>query len=30
MLYETRKRIYNKRMLIAKDCAKFGGCQAQT
>ena len=25
MLYETRARIYNKRMLIAQDCIKFHG-----
>ena len=25
MLYETLARIYNKRMLIAQDCANFAG-----
>ena len=25
MVYETRVRIYNKRMLIAQDCVKFRG-----
>ena len=29
MLYETRARIYNKRMLIAQDCIKFRGRRAR-
>ena len=28
MLYETRARIYNKRMPIAQDCVKFRGLPA--
>ena len=29
MLYETHACIYNKRMLIAQDCANFRRCQVR-